>query len=222
VRNKRKTSRRLGFEGRAVPDFSLEKEMQALGHRVVAGIDEAGRGPLAGPVTAGAVILPEGFHHDWVNDSKKLSESRREKVYEDLIANKEVVWAWGLVEAGEIDRINILRATHLAMARAVEALHVEPDIALVDGLEVKGLPVSHRAVIKGDSLSLSIAAASIIAKVERDRIMRKYAVEFPQYGFAKHKGYGTKMHLEGLQKYGPCAIHRKSFAPVAEAAGKAE
>ena len=204
-----------------MPDFSLEKEMHSLGHRLVAGIDEAGRGPLAGPVTAAAVILPQGYHHSDVNDSKKLSESRREKVYEDLTADEEVVWAWGLVEAREIDRINILRATHLAMARAVEGLPVEPDIALVDGREVKGLPVPHRAVIKGDTLSLSIAAASIIAKVERDRMMRKYAVEFPEYGFAKHKGYGTKMHLEGLQKYGPCAIHRKSFAPVVQAAGEA-
>lgn len=196
--------------------------MQALGHRLVAGIDEAGRGPLAGPVTAGAVILPEGYHHDAVNDSKQLSEKRREQVYEDLIADEGVVWAWGLVEAGEIDRINILQATYLAMARAVEALSVKPDAALVDGREVKGLPVPHRGVIKGDSLSMSIAAASIIAKVERDRIMRKYAVKFPQYGFEKHKGYGTKLHLEGLNKHGPCAIHRKSFSPVAKAAGEVQ
>lgn len=203
-----------------MPDFSLEKEMQALGHRLVVGIDEAGRGPLAGPVTAAAVILPEGFHHDAVNDSKQLSESRREKVYEDLLADGGVLWAWALAEAGEIDQINILRATHLAMARAVTGLEVKPDVALVDGRRVEGLPVPHRGVVRGDALSLSIAAASIIAKVERDRIMRKYAVEFPQYGFEKHKGYGTKEHLEGLKQYGPCAIHRKSFAPVAEAAGQ--
>jgi len=205
-----------------VPDFSLEKELQALGHRLVVGIDEAGRGPLAGPVTAGAVILPEGYNHDAVNDSKKLSESRREQVYEDLIADESVVWAWGLVEAEDIDRINILQATYLAMARAVKSLSVKPNIALVDGREVKGLPIPHRAVIKGDSLSMSIAAASIVAKVERDRIMRRYAVKYPQYGFAKHKGYGTKMHLEGLNHYGPCAIHRKSFSPVAKAAGEVQ
>ncbi len=193
--------------------------MQASGHRLVAGIDEAGRGPLAGPVTAAAVILPDGYHHDLVNDSKKLSESRREQVYEDLIADKEVLWAWGLAEAEEIDQINILQATYVAMARAVETLSVKPDVALVDGRAVKGLPVPHRGVIKGDSLSMSIAAASIIAKVERDRIMRGYAMKFPRYGFDKHKGYGTKEHLEGLCKHGPCAIHRKSFAPVAKAAG---
>lgn len=202
-----------------MPDFSLEKEMQASGHRLVAGIDEAGRGPLAGPVTAGAVILPEGFYHEWVNDSKKLSESRREKVYEDLIADKGVIWGWGLAEAGEIDQINILQATYLAMARALEALSVKPDAALVDGRPVQGLPVPHRAVIKGDSLSMSIAAASIIAKVERDRLMRAYAIQFPHYGFEQHKGYGTKKHLQGLNQYGPCAIHRKSFAPVAAATG---
>jgi len=121
-----------------VPDLSLEKEMHSLGHRLVAGIDEAGRGPLAGPVTAAAVILPQGYHHNDVNDSKKLSESLREKVYEDLTADEEVVWAWGLVEAGEIDRINILRATYLAMARAVEGLPVEPDIAHVFHAETSG------------------------------------------------------------------------------------
>ncbi len=192
--------------------------MQALGHRLVAGVDEAGRGPLAGPVTAAAVILPEGFHHEGVNDSKKLSERRRERVYEDLLAEGGVLWAWARVDAGEIDRVNILRATHLAMARAVAGLPLEPDVALVDGREVEGLPVPHRGVVKGDGLSLSIAAASIIAKVERDRLMREYAMEFPQYGFEKHKGYGTKRHLEGLKQYGPCAIHRKSFAPVVEAA----
>ncbi|MCF6311352.1 MAG: ribonuclease HII [Verrucomicrobiales bacterium] len=202
-----------------MPDFSLEKEMRSSGHRLVAGIDEAGRGPLAGPVTAAAVILPEDFHHPWVNDSKKLSESRREKVYEDLIADERVIWAWGLAEAEEVDQINILQATYVAMRRAVEALSVTPDVALVDGRPVQGLPVEHRGVIKGDTLSLSIAAASIIAKVERDRIMRAYAIKYPQYGFEKHKGYGTKVHLEGLRNYGPCAIHRKSFAPVAEASG---
>lgn len=202
-----------------MPDFSLEKEMRSSGHRLVAGIDEAGRGPLAGPVTAAAVILPEDFHHEWVNDSKKLSESRREKVYEDLIADERVMWAWALAEAEEIDQINILQATYVAMRRAVEGLSVKPDVALVDGRPVHGLPVPHRGVIKGDTLSLSIAAASIIAKVERDRIMRAYAIKFPQYGFEKHKGYGTKVHLEGLRNYGPCAIHRKSFAPVAKASG---
>lgn len=196
--------------------------MQAAGNQLVAGIDEAGRGPLAGPVTAGAVILPEGYHHDWVNDSKKLSESRREQVYEDLIADKRVIWAWGLADAEEVDRVNILQATYLAMGRALESLAVKPDAALVDGRPVQGLSVPHRGVIKGDSLSLSIAAASIIAKVERDRIMRGYAIKFPQYGFDKHKGYGTKVHLEGLKNHGPCAIHRKSFAPVAEAAGEVQ
>lgn len=205
-----------------MPDFSLEKEMQAAGHQLVAGIDEAGRGPLAGPVTAGAVILPEGYRHDWVDDSKKLSESRREQVYEDLIADKRVIWAWGLADAEEIDRVNILQATYLAMGRALESLAVKPDAALVDGRPVQGLSVPHRGVIKGDSLSLSIAAASIIAKVERDRIMRGYAIKFPQYGFDKHKGYGTKVHLEGLKNHGPCAIHRKSFAPVAKAAGEVQ
>ena len=202
-----------------MPDFSLEKEQQASGHAIVAGIDEAGRGPLAGPVTAAAVILPVGYEHALVNDSKQLTENRREQVYADLIADKGVIWAWALAEAEEIDRINILQATYKAMARALDALSTRPDMVLVDGREVQGLSVQHRGVIKGDAISMSIAAASIIAKVERDRLMRAYALKFPQYGFEKHKGYGTKVHLEGLKNHGPCAIHRKSFAPVAKAAG---
>ena len=200
--------------------FELEEELRAEGWKSVAGVDEAGRGPLAGPVTAGAVILPEGFDPGRLNDSKKLTENARELLYETITSNREVIWASGTASVEEIDEINILNATYLAMARAIEGLSKAADLALVDGKPVKGLPVPQKAVIKGDGLSFSIAAASIIAKVERDRLMRQYAKEFPEYGFEKHKGYGTKVHLESLQTHGVTPIHRRSFRPIAELAGE--
>lgn len=200
-----------------VPDWSFELEAEASGYLRVAGVDEAGRGPLAGPVVAGAVVLPRDADFlSGLNDSKKLTEKKREVLYEALVACPEVDWAVGIVTAEEIDCLNILKATHLAMARAVSGLKVKTDFCLVDGLPVKGLPVNHRAIVKGDARSLSIAAASIFAKVTRDRMMIEADALYPQYEFAKHKGYGTKSHMEALRKYGPCPLHRRSFAPIAQ------
>lgn len=199
-----------------MPDFSHERHWRAEGFLWIAGIDEAGRGPLAGPVTAAAVVLPEEYEHPILNDSKQLGEKRREAIYGELTSDPRILWASAHVEAGEIDRINILRATHLAMAMAFEKLNPRPDLALIDGRPVKAFPGEHRALVKGDSLSLSIAAASIIAKVERDRLMLECAALYPGYGFEQHKGYGTAAHLRALDRLGPCPIHRRSFAPVAQ------
>jgi ribonuclease HII len=205
-----------------MPDFSIELELQNEGFSPVAGVDEAGRGPLAGPVVAAAAILPEGFSVVGLDDSKKLSAKRREQLYQEITAaGSGVVWASGQVDAGGIDEINILQATYRAMALAANALKQEPAIAIIDGRPVKNFPFPHRAVVKGDSKSLSVAAASIIAKVERDRIMMAFSERYPQYGFERHKGYGTKLHLEALNTHGPCPIHRHSFAPVAASAGRA-
>lgn len=185
---------------------------------MVAGVDEAGRGPLAGPVAAAAVVLPAAFSCPELDDSKKLSARKRELLYERLTGDSGVRWSLAFAEAGEIDELNILRATHAAMARAVEGLAVAVDHCLVDGLAVPDFPWPHDGVVKGDGKSLSIAAASIIAKVARDRRMLEYAGSYPGYGFEKHKGYGTRVHLEALRELGPCPIHRRSFAPVAAAA----
>jgi ribonuclease HII len=198
-------------------DFSRERALRARGFLLVAGVDEAGRGPLAGPVVAAAVILPEDFALDGLTDSKKVSAPKREKIYAILTATAEILWAVAEASVEEIDRLNILRATHLAMARAVQGLPSKPDHALVDGLPVRGLPVTHTAVVAGDTLSLSIAAASIIAKVTRDRLMVELDARYPQYGFARHKGYGVREHLEALRNHGPCPAHRRSFQPVAQA-----
>ena len=205
-----------------MPDLSIENGQLAIGFGLIAGVDEAGRGPLAGPVSAAAVILPEKFEHPVLNDSKQLSEARREELYEEIVGGEMGVVAWSSAQASveEIDSMNILQATHLAMARAVGGLDEQPDLVLVDGRPVKDFPYSHLGVIKGDGKSLSIAAASIIAKVERDRLMVACAAEFPQYGFEQHKGYGTKQHLEALEKHGACPIHRKTFAPVARVAAR--
>lgn len=199
-----------------MPSLLYEEEKQREGYRVIAGIDEAGRGPLAGPVSAAAVILPEAFTHELLNDSKKLTEKRREEVYDDLTGEAGVIWAVSFAEVEEIDEINILKATHAAMARSVARLSVEPDFCLIDGLSVPGFPFVSEGIVKGDGKSFSIAAASIIAKVSRDRLMLEYAERYPEYGFERHKGYGTRQHLEALREYGPCPIHRKSFAPVAQ------
>ena len=199
-----------------MPDLTFEKALHAEGHLVVAGIDEAGRGPLAGPVVAAAVILPEGFEDDELNDSKQLSEKKRESIFAELAENESIASAFAVVDAEEIDRVNVLQATYAAMRRALRGLSRAVDAALIDGRPVPDFPIPHRGVIKGDSLSLSIAAASIIAKVERDRLMRSFAERWPEYGFEKHKGYGTRAHLEALDRLGPCDIHRRSFAPVAQ------
>jgi ribonuclease HII len=199
-----------------VPDLAFESALHARGLFRIAGVDEAGRGPLAGPVAAAAVILPQGFSHTWLDDSKKLSAARREGLFEELTGNPDIAWSVATADCAEIDRLNILRATHLAMRRAVEGLSPPPDHCLIDGLPVRDFPLPHDAIVKGDGLSLSIAAASIIAKVTRDRLMREIDREFPQFGFAKHQGYGTKEHLEALRIHGPCRHHRRSFQPVAQ------
>ena len=199
-----------------MPDLSLEIALQANGYLRIAGIDEAGRGPLAGPVAAAAVILPKNFTCPGLDDSKKISPKMRDRLYERLTNDPEIYWAVATAEREEIDRVNILRATHLAMRRAAEALVPIPAYCLIDGLPVNPFPLPHDAIVKGDGKSLSIAAASIIAKVTRDRIMREIDREFPQFGFAKHQGYGTKTHLEALRIHGPCRHHRLTFQPVAQ------
>ncbi len=199
-----------------MPTLDHENALRAEGCRVVAGIDEAGRGPLAGPVSVAAVVLPTDFTHPLLNDSKQLSESRRETLYEELTNDKRIVWHCVLVEAAEIDRLNILRATHEGMRRAVLGLAAKADAALIDGRPVRDFPLRQLALVKGDQLSFSIAAASVIAKVTRDRLMVRLAAEFPGYGFEAHKGYGTAAHLEALRRLGPCPQHRRSFAPVTQ------
>ena len=192
--------------------LTMEKEMEirAKGFTAVCGIDEAGRGPLAGPVVAAAVILPEDIQLPGVNDSKKITEKKREILFDFV---KEHALAYGIGEASEteIDEINILQATFLAMRRAVEALQIPADYALVDGTRIQGLPVPAETVIGGDGKVLSIAAASILAKVTRDRYMRDMAAQYPEYGFEKHKGYGTKAHYAAIEQYGICPLHRKTF-----------
>ncbi len=199
-----------------MPDLELERELIECGSSPVAGIDEAGRGPLAGPVVAAAVILPCGYSQDFLDDSKKVSSKRRDVLYEELTRDSQVYWGVAFAEVSEIDELNILRATHTAMKRAALALPVRPVFCLIDGLDVPGFPLAAKGVVRGDGISLSIAAASIIAKVTRDRRMQELAEEFPVYGFAKHKGYGTQAHMEALREYGPCREHRRSFAPVAK------
>jgi len=186
------------------------------GYRRIAGIDEAGRGPLAGPVVAAAVILPTRSRLSGVNDSKQLSESERERLY-DAILGKAVGVGIGSADAGEIDRLNILEATRLAMRRAIEHLTPSPDYLLVDAVTIPNMHIPLRPIIKGDGLSLSIAAASIVAKVFRDRLMMTYHTMFPEYDFLSHKGYGTPVHLERLARHGPCPIHRQTFTPVQDA-----
>ena len=189
------------------PDMSFEREARSSGFLYVAGVDEAGRGPLAGPVVAGAVILPELPEElSGLNDSKQLTAAKRERLFLALLDCEQVACSVGMASVEEIDRLNILRATHLAMARAVEGLAPHADFCLVDGLPVKGLPVPHRAIVKGDGRSLSIAAASVLAKVTRDRMMTEADASYPQYGFAKHKGYGTKAHMEALRRHGPLSL----------------
>lgn len=196
--------------------FRHERRLRALGISTIAGIDEAGRGALAGPVVAAAVILPEKFRHRRLNDSKQLLPEKREEIYSDLIGNNAILWAVGVVDAAEIDTINILRATHKAMRAALEALARKPDHVLIDGLPVYPFPLPQTAIVDGDCYSLSIAAASVIAKVTRDTIMRDFCARFPEYCFSQHKGYGTELHLIKLHEHGPCPIHRRSFEPVAQ------
>lgn len=196
--------------------FRHERKLRALGISAIAGIDEAGRGALAGPVVAAAVILPERFRHRKLNDSKQLLPEKRQEIYSDLMANETICWAVGIVDSLEIDTINILRATHKAMRAAIAALTRQPEHVLIDGLPVFPFPLPQTAIIDGDCYSLSIAAASVIAKVTRDAIMRDFCARFPEYCFSQHKGYGTELHLIKLHEHGPCPIHRRSFEPVAQ------
>lgn len=180
------------------------------GYNLVCGVDEAGRGPLAGPVCAAAVVLPKGLILEGVNDSKKLTEKKREALF-DVITEQALDWSVAFATVEEIEEINILNAAMLAMKRAVEGLKNPVDFAIIDGNRKPPLEMDCEAVVKGDAKSMSVAAASILAKVSRDRILRQYAVDYPQYRFEKHKGYGTKVHVEALKKYGPCEVHRPSF-----------
>lgn len=176
---------------------------------VVAGVDEAGRGPLAGPVVCACCVMGNKYV-DGINDSKKLSENKREILFERII-DGAIVYGVGIVDETEIDEINILRATKKGMEIAINSLSTSPDIVLIDAVSGLNVPYPIKPIVKGDATSYSIAAASIIAKVTRDRIMREYAVKYPEYGFEKHKGYGTAAHIEALKKYGPCDIHRRTF-----------
>jgi ribonuclease HII len=200
----------------ARPHLKFENAWREKGCQCVAGIDEAGVGPLAGPVCAAAVILPVKFKHKKLTDSKLLNEKQREEIYGQLMALEGFVWSVVMADVEEIDRLNILHATWAAMRRAVQALIPLPDMALIDGRKVPNFPVACDCIIKGDRQSLSIAAASVIAKVTRDRFMDEAAQRHPEYGFEKHKGYSTRGHLEALRKHGPCPLHRRSFEPVSQ------
>ena len=190
--------------------LSYEKEAISKGYKAVCGVDEAGRGPLAGPVCAAAVILPENTIIEGVNDSKKLSEKKREALF-DVIKEQALSYSIAFASVEEIEEINILNATMLAMKRAVEGLDVKADYAMIDGNRLPDLSIDSEFIIKGDAKSMSIACASILAKVSRDRLLYEYAEEYPEYLFDKHKGYGTKAHVEAIKKYGPCPYHRLSF-----------
>ena len=196
-----------------VPNFTFETTALSQGHTLICGIDEAGRGPWAGPVVASAVILDPKNIPQGLNDSKKLNEAKREALFDPIMHLSNV--GIGIVSAAEIDEINILQATFLAMQRAFEQLEIKPQLALIDGNRSPKLDCKTQTIIGGDALSLSIAAASIIAKVTRDRIMQKFCKIYPAYGFARHKGYGTAAHAAALAIHGPCAEHRKSFKPIA-------
>jgi len=190
--------------------YAYEAEGHADGFSVICGVDEAGRGPLAGAVYAAAVILPDGLVIEGLDDSKKLTEKKRDALY-DVIREKAVAYCVATASPAEIDELNILNATMLAMRRAIEGLSVQPDLALVDGNCCRNFPVTARCIVKGDANSASIAAASILAKVERDRYMAKLDADYPQYQFAKHKGYPTKLHYEMIDTYGVSDVHRLSF-----------
>ena len=193
------------------PDlWQLERELFSQGYGTLCGVDEAGAGPLAGRVYAAAVILPRGWDHPYLNDSKRVTPRRRELLYE-AITQQAPAWSVACAEPEEIDAINILQARMLAMERAIQGLSIPPDLALIDGNRSQGITTPNQTVVKGDSKSASIAAASILAKVCRDRHMVEMDRQYPQYGFAQHKGYPTKLHYERLRQYGPCPIHRKTF-----------
>lgn len=193
--------------------FVFDESIRRDGFNTIVGIDEAGRGPLAGPVVAAAVILSTKIRIDGIRDSKKTSQKERESLFYKILVSAEDI-GLGIVDSEEIDRINILNATKLAMQKALEDLRSMPDLILIDALTLKSVKIKQISLIRGESKSASIAAASIIAKVIRDGIIMSYHKKYPQYGFDKHKGYATELHLEKIKKYGPCPIHRKSFKKV--------
>lgn len=193
-----------------MPDYTIEKEIKAEGYNFICGVDEAGRGPLAGPVCAAAVILKEDTEIDGLNDSKKLTERKREQLF-DVIKEKAVAYSVAFASVEEIEELNILGATFLAMKRAVEGLNVPADFAIIDGNRLPSLEIAAKPVVKGDMHSMSVAAASVLAKVTRDRLLLEYDKEYPEYKFSAHKGYGTKAHYEAIKEYGITPIHRKSF-----------
>lgn len=190
--------------------YEYEHMLKEKGYETICGVDEAGRGPLAGPVFAAAVILPDGLEDLGINDSKKLNEKKRDVLY-DLICEKAIAWSVAFADEKEIDEINILNATFLAMKRAVDGLPIRPDIALIDGNRKPGTGVEEMTIVKGDAKSISIAAASILAKVSRDRALLALDKQYPEYMFAKHKGYPTALHYEMIKKYGISPVHRLSF-----------
>jgi len=199
-----------------LPTFAHENALQARGYRFVAGVDEVGRGALAGPVMAAAVILPLGVDFPWfrsVRDSKQLSPRQRERIF-DLVQRAGIPFGLGSVPHATIDEVGIVKATRMAMAQAVEALPLRPDFLIIDALSLPEVSLPQTGIVRGDQLSFSIACASIVAKVNRDRQMTELDGVYPGYGLARHKGYGTKQHLQCLVQLGPCAIHRRSFAPV--------
>jgi ribonuclease HII len=203
------------LQEKQLPTFQYEKEANGLGARRIAGIDEAGRGPLAGPVVAAAVILPSFNPIQGLDDSKRLAQSARERLF-DRIRNEAVSYRIGIISPEIIDEINILQATRLAMVRAVESVEPPPDFLLIDGPIQLDIDIRQRSIIKGDRLSASVAAAGIMAKVTRDRIMLELHEKYPAYGFNRHKGYGTKAHKDALVRYGPSPVHRKCFKGVTE------
>jgi ribonuclease HII len=196
--------------------YKYEEEFEDNGYTYIAGCDEVGRGPLAGPVVVAAVILPLDLRIEGINDSKKLSEKKREALYKEIM-QKAISVGISFISEEDVDRLNIYEATKKGMLEAISKLNPKPEHVLIDAMPLHELEIEHTSIIHGDALSASIGAASIIAKVTRDHYMEKMDFKYPNYGFAKHKGYGTKQHLEALNKYGPCPIHRRSFSPVQKA-----
>jgi ribonuclease HII len=191
-----------------------ENRLKANGFVRIAGIDEAGRGPLAGPVVAAACILPDGILFSQLNDSKQLTPEQRDTLFAEITTCSGLIYGIGIIDVKTIDRVNILQATFLAMRKAVEALSTKPDFLLIDGNQIPHFEIPTESLVQGDGLSISIAAASIIAKVTRDRIMIELDEKYPKYGFRRHKGYATEQHRQAIHEHGPCPIHRKSFDPV--------
>lgn len=193
--------------------LQYENEAYQKGYHYIIGLDEAGRGPMAGPLVVGGVIFPKGFYDERINDSKKLTEKKREALY-DLIIEKALAYDIEVISVEEVDKLNVYEASRTGMRRIIERIDVKPDFALTDAMPLGDDAIDHLSIIKGDAKSMSIGGASILAKVTRDRIMKEYAKIYPEYGFEKHKGYVTKAHKEALAKYGICPIHRRSFKPV--------